>query len=353
MAAITAGNAYVDTDLGTNDTSHGESAGAGACQSLAYILASRITTLTGALTVHYKGATAGTTGATISGHGTTATNRLTIQVDAADRPSSMVWDSGKPRLTPASGSGIIIDEEYVNVIGLQVSVGGAASANAIEIAALGNDNAIRLDHLILKGENNSGDHSFCGIKLADSNPYADVTVFNTLIYDFYLRDFPNTAINYASGIYDDGARTLNLYNVTIHNCSKGIHSNNYGTSTLKNALIKCNGVNANFVDMSGTFDSVTYSATSDATIPAGTGNRASQAFTFENEAGDNFLLAAADAGGLDHGVTDPGAGLFSDDITGVTRTGTWDIGAFERAAAGGGFKSCWARGSNGILGVHQ
>jgi hypothetical protein len=37
-----------------------------------------------------------------------------------------------------------------------------------------------------------------------------------------------------------------------------------------------------------------------------------------------------------NGSDDPGAGLYSDDITGTARTSTWDIGADEYVAAGGG-----------------
>jgi hypothetical protein len=36
------------------------------------------------------------------------------------------------------------------------------------------------------------------------------------------------------------------------------------------------------------------------------------------------------------GTDDPGAGLYSDDITGTARTSVWDIGADEYVAAAGG-----------------
>ena len=39
------------------------------------------------------------------------------------------------------------------------------------------------------------------------------------------------------------------------------------------------------------------------------------------------------------GTDNPGAGLYSDDIIDTARSSTWDIGAFEYVAAGGGSTS--------------
>jgi len=41
----------------------------------------------------------------------------------------------------------------------------------------------------------------------------------------------------------------------------------------------------------------------------------------------NFHLGNSDTGAKGYGVSDPGSGLFSDDIDGETRSGSWDIGA--------------------------
>jgi len=46
---------------------------------------------------------------------------------------------------------------------------------------------------------------------------------------------------------------------------------------------------------------------------------------------DFSLLAGGNCVG--NGTDDPGAGLYSDDIIGTARNTTWDIGAFEIAAA--------------------
>jgi hypothetical protein len=57
----------------------------------------------------------------------------------------------------------------------------------------------------------------------------------------------------------------------------------------------------------------------------GTGNRFSQTFTFAGAG--NYHLASTDAGARGYGVSNPGSGLYSDDIDGQTRSAPWDIGA--------------------------
>lgn len=70
----------------------------------------------------------------------------------------------------------------------------------------------------------------------------------------------------------------------------------------------------------------------------GGGNRSNQTFTFVDAANGNYHLASNDAGALDYGTDLSGDATwpFSGDIDGVTRTGTWDIGADEYVADGGG-----------------
>lgn len=83
-------------------------------------------------------------------------------------------------------------------------------------------------------------------------------------------------------------------------------------------------------DFSGTFTSISYCASEDATA-SGTGSRTSQTFTFVNAAGGDYHLSSSDAGAKDFG-TDLSADAtyaFSTDFDGATRSGTWDIGADE------------------------
>jgi hypothetical protein len=72
-----------------------------------------------------------------------------------------------------------------------------------------------------------------------------------------------------------------------------------------------------------------YNAEDDGNGAPGANSRTAQTFTFVNAAGGNYQLATADAGAKGFGVTDPGSGLYLDDITGTTRTVPWDIGAWK------------------------
>ena len=55
--------------------------------------------------------------------------------------------------------------------------------------------------------------------------------------------------------------------------------------------------------------------------------------TFVNAAADDFHLQVGDAVCRNTGMTDPASGLFSDDIDGGTRSGSWDIGVDEQGVA--------------------
>lgn len=68
---------------------------------------------------------------------------------------------------------------------------------------------------------------------------------------------------------------------------------------------------------------------SDDNTAAGTAARINQTFSFVNAAAGDFRLTIADTGAKGFGLTDPGSGLFSDDIYGTVRTAPWEIGPYE------------------------
>jgi len=71
-------------------------------------------------------------------------------------------------------------------------------------------------------------------------------------------------------------------------------------------------------------------ASSDGSAP-GSGSKINQVFTntFVDAAGLDFHLRGTDTVLIDAGVSNPGAGLYSDDIDGQIRIGAWDIGPDE------------------------
>lgn len=165
------------------------------------------------------------------------------------------------------------------------------------------------------------------------------------IYNTQFIDFNGTGIG-----VDNSFRISRIYNCTFINCGTSINHQG-GTTTVKNCLFTGCAIDA----AGSTGLSITYSATSNDNtkgVPAATGNRHSQTFTFVDAAGLDFHLDATDAGAKGYG-TDLSADAFipfSDDIDGQTRTGAWDIGADQYVAAGVTFNPSWAIGCNQILG---
>jgi len=66
---------------------------------------------------------------------------------------------------------------------------------------------------------------------------------------------------------------------------------------------------------------------------SGASSHNSVSVSFFNAEGKDYHLSSTDTYALDGGVSDPGSGLYSTDIDGDTRSGTWDIGADEYVSA--------------------
>jgi hypothetical protein len=149
-----------------------------------------------------------------------------------------------------------------------------------------------------------------------------------------------TAINsiFISGAYDSGTVTglahLNIYNCTIINTAAyPALWRQSETWTAKNCYAASNGGAA----YSGTITKTTC-ASSDATGSAGLQNIVLNTTNFTNvTAGSEDFHLPAGSALIDVGTDTSGDAAplnFTDDIDGVTRTGTWDIGADEYVAAG-------------------
>lgn len=68
----------------------------------------------------------------------------------------------------------------------------------------------------------------------------------------------------------------------------------------------------------------------------GANARNNQTFSFVDAANGDFHLLASDTGAKGFGLSDPGGGLYNDDVDGGVRTGSWDIGFDQYGVAGGG-----------------
>lgn len=143
-----------------------------------------------------------------------------------------------------------------------------------------------------------------------------------------------------------GAGTSKIWNCIAWNCTTGFNCD-FVTTDVFNCLsyggdygyvldavnaikaVNCIAASNALNDFVGTFASGSnYNASTGAGAP-GANSRQSQTFTFRNAAAGDFRLSTSDAGAKDFGTSDPGSGLYSDDIGGYTRSGSWDIGASE------------------------
>lgn len=149
-------------------------------------------------------------------------------------------------------------------------------------------------------------------------------IYNCLAYD----------CTYGYVNANDGTNAI--YNCTAANCTYGYTEDTAGV--LKNCL-----ATACTVGFVGTWTGSDYNAEDDGNGAPGANSRSAVTFTFVNAASDDYHLGSADAGAKNYGVSNPGSGLFSDDIDGGTRSGSWDIGMDEEGVVGGGTVTLWAQ----------
>jgi hypothetical protein len=129
-------------------------------------------------------------------------------------------------------------------------------------------------------------------------------------------------------------------NATIYNCTAIGNTTDGFDCTATSVLVKnCLSHGNGGADFTGTYSSSSVNnASEDATgDDVGSNCRASQTFTFEDAGSDDYHLASGDSGAKDFGtdLSADGTYAFDDDIDRVTRSGTWDIGFDETAAAAG------------------
>ena len=253
---------------------------------------------------------------------TGAASYIQVQVDV-DLRHNGAWDETAYRLYVANGIALTISEDFVRHDGLQVGVSAtnAADQDVIYIASISAGNDLRFSNMVVRGADNDTYRQVL-LRLVDTD--CIVTAWNSVFYDAGNSTGPSY------GIYaNDGIAGVNLYNVTVDNCYRGVRGT--GTWVETNVLIRKDAA-GNVCWRPDAGHTRTYSASSDDTADdqGGDGNRINQTFTFAG-AGD-YHLDAADEGALDFGddLTTYG---FTTDIDGETRVAPWDIGADEYISA--------------------
>jgi len=229
-----------------------------------------------------------------------------VYTTGADAPYRLV------AAAPVTGL-IILDEANGEVDGIQASnTEEIDTTHAVIINDTAGGSTIVHDCILL-------DINGRGIEFIDSSIIAQA--WNNIVQGSGGRE----------GIKVDEVDTCVLYNNTIHNFDDGIEIDAANSIIIKNNIIFDNGDDID--DAVGA--TIDYNATDDGDgdHPQGPSG-ADWANEMSNYAAEDFEL---DAFGncYANGVTDPGSGLFSDDVRGISRTVPWSIGAFELDAAGG------------------
>lgn len=278
-------------------------------------------------TVYCTGSTADTVARSINVDiGTSATNYVLFTTQGSDRHEG-VWDASKYRLsiTNADSPFYLNAANHVRIDGLQMEMISTTADEFILVKPsnanqTGNGKDLRVSNCILRS-NNPTTGTTVGIECRPfGSGSGEVYIWNNIVYGF------------TSGIRcEAGPPTAKLYNNTVYDCEYNIYANSTSACIAVNNLSAAGGT-TDFL-AGGSFASGTqYNASSDGSAP-GTNSRTSQTFTFVDSANKDFHLTSGDAGARNFGLSDPGSGLFSDDIDGETRSGSWDIGADEYVAA--------------------
>ncbi len=321
---------YVNTasSAGGDCTTNATAGGNRACVSLLDAINLLPSSLSDQYTIYAEGSAADTSAVnqTPFDMTTTATNYLRIIGEQSpNHPNFSSADSGKYttskyRIEVTNTNALYNNiPEHIRIEGVQIqlTVSDASSFVAFKTSNQ-NQNATDID--------NRMSHNICKAVLTSTG---DVICFNTRFGDTGYGGtsvvYNNVAIDCTTGFnndFDGGA----YYNNTSADCEFGFIED--AAMLAVNNL--SHGATIGFV---GTFEAGSnFNAEDDGNGGPGANHRTMQTFTFVNAGADDFHLAAGDAGAKDFGTSSVG-GLFTDDVDGGTRSGSWDIGADEQGVA--------------------
>lgn len=258
-----------------------------------------------------------------TGYTTNASYYINIVVPTAERHDGK-WNSAKYRME-LSGSvdpGLYIRADYTRVTGIQIRSTTSAEYNTcVPIRVYASQGTLITNSII----NCHTDYWHCytdGIDIStEPAELRNVVVYRTgtgLVGGGRMQ-----------GIVS-GSANVTLSNVTVCGFSTNYTSYSTGTVVATNCISQASlATGYAFATSTGS----DYNLSDRADAP-GTTVYNSKTLTFINSAAGDFHLAAGDTDAIDMGTSL--SGTFTDDIDGVTRSGTWDLGADEYVAAGGG-----------------
>jgi len=315
----------VDTDVagGTGDGSSWENAYIGIQEALT-AEATDISAVSGGHFFYCRNSagTADTQFQIPAGYTTDADSPITITAATGYRADGQ-WSTSKYLVENTDGVGItsvaLINKPYVVLDGIQFySHRTSYSYSGIGVGTSAAVNLVTIKNCIIR-EASDGGSSANGIYITYSGTY--LNVINTIIWGFKQY-----------GYYDQGGSGAytNIWNSTITGCGSGLNQ-----TTATSRLVAKNNVVFNNTDDFNNCGSATldYNASDDGdgTNAVALNENASGEWTasFTDYSAGDFSVKDASAPIYNVCNGDPSSGVYSTDITGFSRTGNWDMGAFE------------------------
>ncbi len=181
-----------------------------------------------------------------------------------------------------------------------------------------------VSNCIAKGYTTSSESKIYGILAYNDNSSESVIkLWNNIIYDFY---FPDTTTGQSGIVINVNGCSGIICNNTIYNCRNGIIGWLGGFIVINNIINNAKDGFFNW-DTSNTNKDYNVSNVSN-DFPGAHSLNGAKVF-FVDTLGRDLHIAIDDTLAKDNGMSDPGQGLFTDDIDGQVREGKWDRGADE------------------------
>jgi hypothetical protein len=320
---------------GTTNATSGVNAAYATCQAWETAEQTDLDTANNLMEVHFEGSAADTATCTINGWTTSATDYILMVVDQSVRHAGS-WSTSHYRLSVANATALTINEDYVRVEGFQIEK-TAVSANdqvGILISAVGTSD-IRISNTIIRHAS-GGANRQAGVQVADAQ--ATVYIWNLIDYGHPNID---TAGNSSVSVEVSGA-TVSIYSSTLIGGGRSISHATGTTVTCKNVYAHASATGGVAYEGTGTLTQTDCAASDTSSDEAGLDSIAYDTTQFTNvTGGSEDLHLPAGSALLDVGTDTSGEGAplnFTNDIDGATRVSqgaAWDIGADERAVAGG------------------
>lgn len=304
---------YINTasTAGGDGTTNNTSGATRAYATMAGMVSGESKTLTASDVYLYVYATGSdTTNVSFTGFTTDATRNITVDGQGT-----------YSLLTTSYAPGLVVNQQYSTFKNMTIRRNGASTR--VEAVDINSGNVTIEKCKIYSGGSHTIDSGDGAIEVKSVSS-GTIIVRNNFIYDVVKH-----------GIYwgIEGGESMSIYNNTIVDAANTgikievLNSDSGSTKIMKNN-ISYSSATADY-SIGPTITSAT-NLSSDTTSPE-SGLR-SKSLTFVNLAGKDYHLVSGDTAAIDAG-TDL-SGSFTDDIDGVTRSGTWDVGADEYVSAG-------------------